>query len=152
MEPREPRDETRERGRRTRVLLVDDDESLLRALERQFHRLGPGWDVRCAPDGRAAMEIVRASELDLVVVDLLMPVQEGMETLVALRRERPRLPVVVMSGGGCHIGQGYLRHAGLLGARATLEKPFEFEELLRVIRDLLGLARADAPAAGGGRA
>lgn len=129
----------------TRVLLVDDDASFLEALERQFHLQAEAWEIRCAPNGREAMELVRAQDFELVVVDLLMPVQEGMETIVALRRERPGLPVIAMTGGGMHLGQAYLHHARLLGARATLEKPFEFAELVRLARELVCGPLAAAP-------
>jgi CheY-like chemotaxis protein len=111
------------------ILIVDDDP-LIRALIRKV--LEPlGCDIAEASDGKAACEICFAARPDIVVLDLVMPEQEGIETLRVLRREVPGTRIVVMSGA---LGGTFLRAAKLLGADAVLSKPFTPQELVDTIR------------------
>lgn len=76
----------------------------------------------------------RRSRADLVITDLIMPDQEGIETIQALRREAPGVPIVAISGA---IQPEYLQMAGALGADATLGKPLSAEVLLQAVWTLL---------------
>ncbi len=94
-----------------------------------------GHDVREAADGLEGLTAARARRPDLVVTDILMPNKEGIETIRELRREVPRLPILVISGDpGSAL---YLEMAKLLGAHAALTKPFRATDLLRAVEELL---------------
>jgi two-component system, cell cycle sensor histidine kinase and response regulator CckA len=80
------------------------------------------------------MARVRSRKVDLVFTDLVMPVQEGLETIRALRREFPEIRIVAMSGA---FGGDILRVAEHVGALATLRKPADPPEVLRVVRQAL---------------
>ncbi len=114
------------------VLLIDDDLAL-RGLLRQILNEA-GYQVVEAGDGRSGMRKLEQMAVDLVITDLVMPEQEGIETLQRLRAERPELPVIVISGA---FGGSYLQTARLLGATACLAKPIDSEDLLRAVRDAL---------------
>jgi DNA-binding response OmpR family regulator len=116
------------------ILIVDDDELLLESLLRTFRASGEGWDVRTAANGRQAIAMAAEMPSGIIVTDLMMPEMEGLETIMELRRTRPDLPVIAMSGGGRY--GDHLREAQLFGARYVLRKPFTFEELVRCLRAL----------------
>lgn len=95
-----------------------------------------GHSVRQAPDGRKALALFRAEPADLILTDLIMPEQEGLELIVQLHREIPALPIIAMSGSARN-SKLYLDMALKLGAARRLSKPFTPATLLRVIDDLL---------------
>ena len=127
--------EQMEDGPMARILVVDDEEqvrSLLREiLESEGHAVGE------AANGAEAMFLARTAAWDLVIIDIIMPVKEGLETTLELRREFPALKIVAISGGGRLAPQGYLDTAEVVGADRTLMKPIPRENLLAVVTDLL---------------
>lgn len=119
-----------------RILLVDDDVQILRLLERTL--LQAGYRVQAMSSGRQALAALRAAPVDLLITDIIMPDQEGLETITEARRIQPDLRVIGMSGGGFGKAQDYLKAARLLGAIQTLQKPFSSQDLLTSIAVALG--------------
>ncbi len=117
------------------ILLIDDDELLRGVLAKALDHAG--HQVIQAADGQQGVELARATPVDLVITDLIMPVQEGVETIVKLRRERPDLPIIAISGGVTN-SKIYLEIASRIGAKRILAKPFTPQELLAVIAEVLG--------------
>ncbi len=128
-----------------KVLVIDDDEAVRGVIVRAFGRVG--CDVRSASDGRSGIRLFAAQPADLVVTDILMPNQEGIETIMELKRSVLAPKVIAISGGGARGGQDFLKWARNLGADATLPKPFRTSELIHVARTLLE-AEAEAGAEG----
>lgn len=118
-----------------RILVIEDDEHLRTMLRRMLEKAG--YEVVEAADGAAGVTRFRAEPTDLILTDILMPGQEGLETIMQLRREERRVPIIAMSGGGRVGPQDYLAAADKLGAYKTLVKPFSSEELLRTLREAL---------------
>src|SRR5687768_7937766 len=116
------------------ILLIDDDELLRGALVQAL--VNAGHKVIEASDGLQGCELARSMSVDLVLTDLVMPVQEGVETILTLRRERPRLPVIAMSGGVTN-SRLYLEIAGKIGAKRMLPKPFTPKALVALIEQVL---------------
>lgn len=114
------------------VLVVDDDDAVRKVLRLMLE--SGGYRVLEAGDGRQALAKVRSDEIDLVMTDLVMPEQEGFETIQVIRREWPSLKVIAMSGA---FGPEFLRIAKLLGAHSTLQKPLRAEVVLRAVADAL---------------
>jgi len=112
-----------------RVLLVDDEPGV-RKLFRQVLE-GANYQVTEAHDGSEAVRLARTRSFDVVVTDLVMPEQEGIETIRQLSREHPRLKIIAVSGA---FGGQYLKTAAYIGACATLSKPVSPEALLSAIR------------------
>jgi CheY-like chemotaxis protein len=119
------------RERPSTILVVDDEDGVRKLLCGVL--IGAGYDVLWAADGRQAQRIIQSRAIDLVLMDLVMPDREGIETIAELRREHPALKIVAISG----FGGTFLQVARRLGARATLAKPISPDELLRVARDIL---------------
>jgi len=117
-----------------RILIADDDLGILQAMESLLSRR---YRVITARDGEEVLEKLSQEPVDLVILDLLMPLLDGEGALVAIRERGLRYPVIVMSAHGDRLGR-----TRLLGADDFLAKPFEFRELERTIERLL---RSDAP-------
>lgn len=116
------------------ILLIDDDEPLRGAL--RLALMNAGHSVVEASDGRQGVELARGMSVDIVITDLVMPVQEGVETILTLRRERPTLPIIAMSGGVTNSGL-YLGIAGKIGASRMLPKPFTPRALIALVDQVL---------------
>jgi DNA-binding response OmpR family regulator len=123
-----------------RILLIDDDDLLRGVLAKALAH--SGHDTVQASDGKMGVELARVTPFDLVITDLIMPVQEGVETIIALHREHPKLPVIAMSGGTSN-SKLYLGIAGKMGARRVLDKPFTPKLLIETIDEVLAEANAD---------
>lgn len=124
-------------SQRKRILVVDDQPSLRSALGKMLTLAG--YEVILAADGAEATRLWRERPSDLVIVDLFMPEKDGIETIVELRAFNPGIPIIAMSGGGLGKRVDMLRDARLLGAIATIEKPFEKEALMDLVaRSLVG--------------
>ncbi len=123
----------------THLLLVDDDPDFRDALGKQL--VHAGYTVALAGDGNEAIDWLRQETPDLVILDIVMPNKEGLETISALRRSHPKLPVIAISGGGRIDARDYLHLAENLGAVAVLAKPFPFTDLVKQITKALA-ARA----------
>ncbi|HEY3279411.1 MAG TPA: response regulator [Gemmatimonadales bacterium] len=124
-----------------RVLIMEDDDSLRPVLRAALERAG--YEVADAADGEAGLQLYREFGADLVLVDVFMPVRDGLEVIAALRGESPHVKIVAMSGES-RVGQAdMLQVAAALGAACTLRKPFQARELLRVIREVLGSCASD---------
>jgi two-component system, cell cycle sensor histidine kinase and response regulator CckA len=122
-----------DRRSRKRVLFVDDDDQIVMFASEVLR--DAGYEVLVGADGNVALSIVDSEPLDLVITDLVMREREGLETMMRLKKSHPQLPVVAISGA---FGGHFLRSAVLLGVRATLAKPFSSEDLLNVVRMVLG--------------
>jgi DNA-binding response OmpR family regulator len=95
-----------------------------------------GYSVQTAENGEKALDLFDLLGADIVLLDLIMPVKEGLETMMELKR-RPHVPgIIVMSGGGKVSPKVYLKIAKSYRADLLLEKPFHFEELLTAIQKL----------------
>ena len=116
------------------VLLIDDDEMLRTVLAIAMEQAG--HNVLQADDGQKGVELSRTASVDIVITDLIMPVQEGVETIMTLRRERPRLPIIAISGGVSN-SKLYLDIAGKIGAKRMLPKPFAPRQLVALIEEIL---------------
>jgi len=122
------------------ILVVDDDPEVRHVLRAILESAGYG--VAEAGDGRQALSECRKSNIDLMITDLVMPDQEGIETIKLARRTYPQLRIIAISGA---FGGEYLRIAQLLGADAALPKPLRMDSLLGAVRRILQERALDTP-------
>jgi CheY-like chemotaxis protein len=94
-------------------------------------------DILEADDGLKAMRIIETTPVDLMITDMCMPEKDGIETIRALRRTRPELKILAVSGAFDGV---FLTVARALGANAILQKPFDPAELVRCVQRLLPAA------------
>lgn len=114
------------------VLIVDDQVQIRQLIRDALE--GAGYHVEEARDGKAGLERYREQSADLVLMDIFMPDQGGLEAIMAFRREFPDSRIIAMTGGTDGIGvPNFLDVATMLGARRTLQKPFELQALLDAV-------------------
>jgi two-component system cell cycle sensor histidine kinase/response regulator CckA len=119
------------------VLLVEDDESVGRAVRGMLETRG--FRVLCARSGDDAIEIARTSDgnLDVLLTDLVMPGRDGRETARKIRRLRPQIGVLFMSG----YTDNYEELVGHETRSGFIQKPFTGDELARELRRILDQTR-----------
>lgn len=120
----------------TMVLVVDDHKELRAVVGRALTEAG--YEVVEAGDGDAALAAFRARPPGLVITDIVMPEKTGIEIIATMKRERPEVKVLAISGGGRTHVMDFLSIARETGADATLEKPFRKNDLLARVAELLG--------------
>lgn len=120
------------------ILVVDDDEQIRRLIRETLEEAG--YRVTEARNGREAIPQYRLAPADLVIMDILMPGQDGLVTIATLRQEFPNLKVIAITGGTDRIGiLNFLDVAKMFGACRTLQKPFEMKTLLDTVQAELQL-------------
>ncbi len=117
-----------------RVLVVDDEPAVGATLRDVLVELG--YIVKLAVRGAEALQLVPVFEPDVVLLDLQMPEMSGVEVLDHLRRDRPTLRVVILTGNeDVEVARATLR----AGAFDYLSKPFSIDVLARVVAAAVGL-------------
>ncbi|HUF14167.1 MAG TPA: response regulator [Longimicrobiales bacterium] len=119
-----------------RIIVIEDEAAIRRLINRILAR--SGHEVREAKNGRDGVALHRDDPADLVITDVFMPEQDGIETIRQIREFAPDTPIIAMSGGGARGGGDSLESAQAIGAQAVMQKPFSPDELERVVRALLG--------------
>ena len=118
-----------------RILIIDDEDEL-RSMLRQM--LEPaGHQVTEAVNGAEGIQLYEQDAHDLIITDIIMPEKEGVETIIALRRADPDLPIIAISGGGRLDATDFLTMTKNLGARRTLSKPFRRDQFLEAVGECL---------------
>jgi DNA-binding NtrC family response regulator len=118
-----------------KILVVDDDSGVRDVVRSMLE--SEGYLVSVAQNGREALNSLKTEDFQVLITDLVMPEQEGIETIKIVRRDYPAVKVIAMSGA---FGGDYLRIAGYLGAHGTLAKPLQMSSVLKVVADALGAA------------
>lgn len=117
------------------VLVIDDETGVREMISESLKFCG--YKVSQAENGRVALEMIGQGHWpDIVITDLIMPEQDGMETILTIRQEFPDVRLVAISGGGRRNNVDFLTLAEDLGADAALPKPLDMDELERVVERL----------------
>ena len=117
-------------------ILVIDDQEEIRELLRRF-LTSAGYDVLTASNGRAGKKLFNADHVDLVITDIFMPEEDGLETIMSMRQHHPDVKIIAISGGGSLGNIDMLQAAKRLGAFRVFTKPFELEALLEAVREAI---------------
>lgn len=113
-------------GNQCSILVVDDEPSILRMISRVL--IETGCEVVTAVNAEAALELVEASEPNVVIADIRLPGMSGVELTAEIKRDRPDMPVLLISAfhePSAHTADGFIA------------KPFDNEELLDEVNRLM---------------
>ncbi|NEX60565.1 response regulator [Noviherbaspirillum galbum] len=121
----------------SRILVVEDDtwyrELLVEMLVQDGHQTFE------AGDGDEALKRMQEASIELVIIDMLMPNKDGLDTITEMGRLGYGIPVIAMSGGRRSLSAEFnLESARLLGVKAALAKPFSRADLRTAISDVMG--------------
>ena len=118
-----------------KVLLIEDDDGVRVSVSKIL--ASAGHETVVAVNGLDGIDALIRSRFDLVITDLLMPIQEGIETIQRVRELDPSIPIIAISGAFSHDNFNGLDDARLIGADFAVEKPFRVETLLDAVADVL---------------
>ena len=114
-----------------RILVVDDEPQVAEYLAEAIR--GAGYEAMVALDGTEALDVLEATQVDGVFLDLVMPGLSGLAVLAQIRKRHPHLPVVIISGNAV---EGIAAKADELGAVAVLAKPTALAEVRGILSRL----------------
>jgi CheY-like chemotaxis protein len=127
-----------------RILVVDDEPEIRDLCALTLREAG--HHVVLADNGQMALDIHRIAPQDLVLLDMFMPIKDGLETLTALRKAQPAPKIIAVSAGWRVTGRRHATEAARRdvldeardrGADAVMHKPFDPDDLVRTVQDLL---------------
>ena len=114
-----------------KILVVDDEKTLVKGMK--FNLENEGYEVECAYDGAAALELAREGRFDLIILDVMMPEMDGLEACMKIR-EFSNVPIIMLTAKS----EVFDRIQGLeMGADDYIVKPFEMKEVLARIHAVL---------------
>ena len=116
-----------------KILIIDDDSRIRNLFRLWLER--EGYEVFEAENGLEGMRILRSSEIELLICDLIMPVQEGIETITQVKYEFPNIGIIAISGGGKIGPDSYLSVAEHLGAWRIFTKPIDMRRMIETIQE-----------------
>ena len=122
------------------IILIVDDDPTVRLIASELLR-GDDHAIVEAEDGDEALRIVGAMAVDLVVLDMLMPNKDGLETIIELRKRQPDIRILAISSGGSMDRSLLLRTAMVIGADESLHKPLRLETFADTVTRLLARPR-----------
>lgn len=114
------------------VLAVDDDTVIRNIIQKTLQ--SAGYSVKCAENGKSALEFLKTQKFKLLIVDMVMPDVDGIQTIIKINKDHPGQKFIAISGGGRVKADYYLDLADTLGAACILEKPFTAEKLLERVK------------------
>lgn len=117
-----------------KVLIIDDDDHI--RMLYSYYLEDYGFEVHTARNGKEGLSLFEQQCADVVVLDVLMPEEDGVETIQSLREMQPDVGIIAISGGGRISAPRYLEIMRLLGAHYVLEKPVDIEHLLGAVISL----------------
>jgi CheY-like chemotaxis protein len=125
-----------------KILVIDDDSAVRSTIGRILQR--KGYEVVFAENGLRGVAVFHEELPDLVITDMIMPGQDGVETIRAILRVRPDAKIIAASGGGRVGNTDFLGMAREVGACDTISKPADPGEIISRVQRWL-----DAPEAAG---
>lgn len=117
------------------ILIIDDDPWILKIFKQMLETVGHSVDL--ASDGQEGIAIFRGHPADLVITDIVMPVMDGIKTILELEKEFPGIKIIAISGGGVIEPDRYLSLAESIGTKKNLSKPVTKEQLLNAVKEVL---------------
>jgi two-component system response regulator HydG len=115
------------------ILLVEDEEIFQKAMIQSLRR--EGFQIKPACSGKEAWEILHASSIEMILLDIGLPDYDGLDLLEEVRRMHPKMPVIIITG---QASQGKERRASRLGVSAFLSKPIHLKTLKETIYAICG--------------
>lgn len=118
------------------ILIVDDEPPVRKMLHQMLATTTR--QILEAGNGVEAEAVIENNAVDLLITDIVMPEEHGIDLIMALKKKLPELPIIAISGGGGVTGRfDYLEVAAMVGAGNILRKPFQADELRQLVNDIL---------------
>jgi len=116
-----------------RILAVDDEQDALELFKDLF--IKKGYDVQCVSSGLEALEIIDKIDVDAILLDIRMPVLDGIETLSKIKQKKPNIPVVMLTAYG--YDDNLINKALEMGAAGYISKNLPLAQIVHTFQTLL---------------
>jgi len=117
------------------VLVIEDDTMIRRMLCAALQKMN--FRTLEAPTGSSGLQAFKKNNPDLVITDLIMPDENGLQAILKIRAAKPDVKIIAISGGARRGAEDMLETALDLGARATIKKPFTVTDIERAIDEAM---------------
>ena len=114
------------------ILVVDDDAIVIKSCKRILE--AEGFEVSTVPSADKALEVIKNSDFDILLIDVKMPGRDGMYLMREIKKNWPEIPTIVMSG---YPTPETVTEMLRLGATLFIPKPFKPDELIKSVRQVL---------------
>ncbi len=118
-----------------RIVVIDDNDLMREMLQDMLG--AAGYEVVAAPTGKEGVRLYREMSADLIITDIMMPGEDGLEVIRQLQGEFPDIKIIAISGGDMKGRLDYLSFAEEFGALRAFSKPFDPKELLATVKELV---------------
>jgi DNA-binding response OmpR family regulator len=115
-----------------KILVVDDDAIVIKSCKRILE--AEGFEVSTVPSADDALEAIKNYDFDLLLIDVKMPKRDGMYLMREVKKSRPEVPIIIMSG---YPTPETIADVLNLGANLFIPKPFRPDELMKSVRQVL---------------
>ena len=119
-----------------KILVIEDDPSMRLLISKVLLRFN--YIVETAKNGRDMLSNYIPADYDMIITDIFMPEMDGYESIAAIRKDAPQLPILAISAGYLMNAKDSLYYAKELGANDVLVKPFSFKDLKAKVEELIG--------------
>ncbi len=117
------------------ILIIDDDYAIRELLKEALK--ADGNEISDAVNGKEGVKTIRRQTTDLVITDIFMPEQEGVETIQEIRAMWPSIPIIAISGGGQYQQHSMMTLCKKIGADKVIQKPFDLADFREEVRNML---------------
>ena len=117
------------------ILIIDDDPNVRSVIRRTMQRAG--YSTEEASHGKEALRTIEEKQVDLAIVDIIMPEKGGIETLMEIKKKYPNIKTIIISGKVDTQADSFRTLVSQFGSTEILEKPFEMEELKEAVATAL---------------
>jgi YesN/AraC family two-component response regulator len=118
-------------GMMKHILVVDDNLMMRKLIRNLFHE--DNFIIEEATNGIEGLEIIKQPPVDLIITDIIMPKMEGLELIMNLRRDFPKIKIIAISGGKPY----YLYMAKKLGIEGIFTKPLNHQVFLKAVKKVI---------------
>jgi len=113
------------------ILVVDDNQMMRKLIRNLFH--GEEYEIMEATNGMEGLDFVKQNPIDLIITDIVMPKMEGIELIMNIRRDFPKIKIIAISGGKPY----YLYMAKKLGIDGIFTKPLNHHAFLQAVKKVI---------------
>lgn len=119
-----------------KILVIEDDTQVRQMIAQMLETAG--YESLEAADGEDGIRLYQEESPDLVITDIIMPHQGGLETIMKLKKDHPQAKIFAVTGGGRVVKADFLSIAKSIRALRTFSKPIDRKEVLQAVEDEIG--------------
>jgi DNA-binding response OmpR family regulator len=118
-----------------KVLIIDDDPMLQEVLQRLLAKVG--FETTVASNGVEGLKSLHTNPVDLIIIDIVMPIKGGIDTIMELHRDFPQVKIIAISGKIDTSADSFIALTGQFGVQQIFHKPLHWEQFLDEVQKIV---------------